>query len=53
METDQYSPNTMPKSGGVSVNPFMGNFRTSDGGWINLCILSPSGILRATFTKLQ
>lgn len=52
METDQYSPNSMPKSGGVSVNPFMGNFRTSDGGWINLCILSPSGIIRDTLEHL-
>jgi crotonobetainyl-CoA:carnitine CoA-transferase CaiB-like acyl-CoA transferase len=52
METDQYSPNAMPKSGSVSVNPFMGNFRTSDGGWINLCILSPSGIIRDTFEHL-
>lgn len=52
METDQYSPNAMPKSGGVSVNPFMGNFRTSDGGWINLCTLSPTGLIRDTFEHL-
>jgi crotonobetainyl-CoA:carnitine CoA-transferase CaiB-like acyl-CoA transferase len=52
METDQYSPNAMPRSGGVSVNPFMGNFRTSDGGWINLCILSPTGVIRDTFEHL-
>jgi len=52
METDQYSPNSMPKSGSVAVNPFMGNFQTSDGGWINLCILSPSGIIRDTFEHL-
>ena len=52
METDQYSPNAMPRSGGVSTNPFMGNFRTSDGGWINLCVLSPSGIIRDTFEHL-
>ena len=52
METDQYSPNAMPKSGGVSVNPFMGNFRTSDGGWINLCMLSPTGIIRDCFEHL-
>jgi crotonobetainyl-CoA:carnitine CoA-transferase CaiB-like acyl-CoA transferase len=52
METGQYSPNSMPKSGGVSVNPFMGNFRTSDGGWINLCVLSPSGVIRDTFEHL-
>ena len=52
METDQYHPNSMPKSGGVSVNPFMGNFRTSDGGWINLCTLSPTGLIRDTFEHL-
>ncbi len=52
METDQYSPNAMPHSGGVSVNPFMGNFRTSDGGWINLCVISPTGIIRDTFEHL-
>jgi len=52
METDQYSPNAMPKSGSVSTNPFMGNFRTSDGGWINLCVLSPSAIIRDTFEHL-
>jgi crotonobetainyl-CoA:carnitine CoA-transferase CaiB-like acyl-CoA transferase len=52
METGQYSPNAMPRSGGVGTNPFMGNFRTSDGGWINLCVLSPSGIIRDTFEHL-
>jgi crotonobetainyl-CoA:carnitine CoA-transferase CaiB-like acyl-CoA transferase len=52
METDQYSPNAMPKSGSSGVNPFMGNYRTSDGGWINLCILSPTGIIRDTFEHL-
>ena len=25
------------------VNPFMGNYQTSDGGTINLCIISPTG----------
>ena len=35
-----------------SVNPFMGNFRTSDGGTINLCILSPTGYIRDTFEHL-
>jgi crotonobetainyl-CoA:carnitine CoA-transferase CaiB-like acyl-CoA transferase len=52
METDQYSPNSMPNSGGNPVNPFTGNFRSSDGGWINLCILSPTGIIRDTFEHL-
>ncbi len=52
METDQYSPNAMPKSGSSPVNPFMGNFQTSDGGWINLLVLSPSGIIKDTFEHL-
>lgn len=53
METDVYSPVSMPASGGVSVNPFMGNFTTSDGGTINLCILSPTGVIRDTFEHLE
>lgn len=52
METDVYRPNSMPTSGSASTNPFMGNFRTSDGGTINLCILSPSGVIRDTFEHL-
>lgn len=52
METGVYHRNQMPTSGGASVNPFMGNFRTSDGGTINLCILSPSGVIRDTFEHL-
>jgi crotonobetainyl-CoA:carnitine CoA-transferase CaiB-like acyl-CoA transferase len=52
METGQYSPNSMPTSGGVSTNPFMGNFRTSDSGWINLCVLSPTKVIRDTFEHL-
>lgn len=52
METGQYSPNPYPTSGGNPVNPFMGNFRTSDGGTINLCVLSPTGLIRDTFEHL-
>ena len=33
----------MPGSLAPSVNPFMGNYQTSDGGTINLCIISPTG----------
>jgi crotonobetainyl-CoA:carnitine CoA-transferase CaiB-like acyl-CoA transferase len=33
----------------ASRNPFMGNFRTSDGGTINLCMVSPTGLIRDTF----
>jgi crotonobetainyl-CoA:carnitine CoA-transferase CaiB-like acyl-CoA transferase len=42
----------MPKSGGVPGNPFLGNFRTADGGTINLCILTPGPLIRDTFTHL-
>jgi crotonobetainyl-CoA:carnitine CoA-transferase CaiB-like acyl-CoA transferase len=42
----------MPHSGGSPVNPFMGNYQTSDGGTINLCIVSPTGYIRDTFEHL-
>ncbi|MCB1690516.1 MAG: CoA transferase [Halioglobus sp.] len=44
--------NRMPSSGGNPGNPFTGNYRTSDGGTINLCILTPGKYLRDTFTHL-
>jgi crotonobetainyl-CoA:carnitine CoA-transferase CaiB-like acyl-CoA transferase len=44
--------NRMPTSGGNPGNPFSGNFRTSDGGTINLCILTPGPHIRDTFTHL-
>jgi crotonobetainyl-CoA:carnitine CoA-transferase CaiB-like acyl-CoA transferase len=44
--------NTMPTSGGSAKNPLMGNFRTADGGWINLCMPSPTGLIRDTFAHL-
>ena len=49
METGIVSRNPMPSSGGSLRNPFMGNFRTSDGGTINLCMVSPTGLIRDTF----
>lgn len=49
LETGKTSRNSMPTSGGSLRNPFMGNFRTSDGGTINLCMVSPSGLIRDTF----
>lgn len=49
METGKFNRNTMPTSGGLPVNPFLGNFRTSDGGTINLCMVSPTGMIRDTF----
>jgi crotonobetainyl-CoA:carnitine CoA-transferase CaiB-like acyl-CoA transferase len=49
METGISTGNAMPTSGGSTRNPFMGNFRTSDGGTINLCMVSPTGLIRDTF----
>ena len=37
---------------GPTVNPFLGNYRTSDGGTINLCIVSPTGYIRDAFEHL-
>jgi crotonobetainyl-CoA:carnitine CoA-transferase CaiB-like acyl-CoA transferase len=49
METGVSMKNTMPVSGGGTRNPFQGNYRTSDGGTINLCTLSPTGHIRSLF----
>ena len=51
MEAGEVMRNTMPGSA-QSVNPFMGNYQTSDGGTINLCIISPTGLIRDTFEHL-
>jgi crotonobetainyl-CoA:carnitine CoA-transferase CaiB-like acyl-CoA transferase len=42
----------MPRSGANPGNPFTGNFRTADGGTINLCILTPGRYIRDTFEHL-
>jgi crotonobetainyl-CoA:carnitine CoA-transferase CaiB-like acyl-CoA transferase len=52
METGIITRNPMPTSGGSLRNPFMGNFRTSDGGTINLCMVSPTGLIQDTFAHL-
>ena len=52
MEKGVITRNAMPKSGGTARNPFSGNFRTSDGGTINLCINTPHGLIRDTFEHL-
>ncbi len=53
METGQVMRTSMPDSAAAtSVNPFLGNYLTSDGGTINLCILSPTGLIRDTFEHL-
>lgn len=49
LEVGQTSRNSMPTSGGSLRNPLMGNFRTSDGGTINLCMVSPTGLIRDAF----
>ncbi len=52
METGLATRNAMPTSGGSARNPFMGNFRTSDNETINLCMVSPTGLIRDTFEKM-
>lgn len=52
METDVWMRNPMPKSGGSLRSPFNGNYTTSDGMTINLCINSPTGLIRDTFEHL-
>ena len=52
METGIITRNPMPVSGGSARSPFNGNYRTSDGGTINLCINSPTGLIRDTFEHL-
>jgi crotonobetainyl-CoA:carnitine CoA-transferase CaiB-like acyl-CoA transferase len=51
MEAGEVMRNAMPGSA-QSVNPFMGNYQTSDGGTINLCIISPTGYILDTFEHL-
>jgi crotonobetainyl-CoA:carnitine CoA-transferase CaiB-like acyl-CoA transferase len=52
LETGVGLRNPMPVSGGAAVNPFIGNYRTSDGETINLCITSPTGYIADTFAHL-
>jgi crotonobetainyl-CoA:carnitine CoA-transferase CaiB-like acyl-CoA transferase len=52
METGEVMRVPMPGVANPSVNPFLGNYLTSDGGTINLCIVSPTGYIRDTFQHL-
>ncbi|MBV8965206.1 MAG: CoA transferase, partial [Mycobacteriaceae bacterium] len=52
METGETMRSAMPDSAGPTVNPFMGNYQTSDNGTINLCIVSPTGYIRDAFEHL-
>ena len=52
METGEVMRVPMPGVANPSVNPFLGNYLTSDGATINLCIVSPTGYIRDTFEHL-
>ena len=52
MEKGVISRSPMPDAGGAQKNPLMGNYRTSDGRFINLCMPSPTGLIRDTFEHL-
>jgi crotonobetainyl-CoA:carnitine CoA-transferase CaiB-like acyl-CoA transferase len=53
MEMDQnVFVNPLPGTTAVASNPFMGVFKTSDGGFINLTVLSPGPVLADTFAHL-
>ncbi|PKB14369.1 crotonobetainyl-CoA:carnitine CoA-transferase CaiB-like acyl-CoA transferase [Novosphingobium kunmingense] len=52
MQVDPFS-NPLPGKTVIGTNPFMGVFKTSDGGYINLTVLSPSQLIEDTFTHLD
>ena len=52
LETGQITHAPWPRPGASPGNPFMGVFRTADGRWINLCILTPGPYIRDTFEHL-
>jgi len=52
IEAGKVMRNRMPSSGGNPGNPFTGNYRTSDGGTINMCTLTPGPHIRSFFTHL-
>ena len=52
MEAGSVMRNRMPTSGASPGNPFMGNFRTADGGTINLNTIIPGPHIRSMFDHL-
>lgn len=52
LETGQVTHSPMPRAGASVGNPFNGVFPTSDGRFINLCILTPGPYIRDTFEHL-
>jgi len=51
-ETGIVTRNGMPRVGGSPSNPFLGTYRTSDGGTINFNTLTPGAYIRDVFTHL-
>jgi crotonobetainyl-CoA:carnitine CoA-transferase CaiB-like acyl-CoA transferase len=45
-------PAPLPRSGGSSVNPFVGHFKTADGGVISLFLLQPDPYVRTLFEHI-
>jgi crotonobetainyl-CoA:carnitine CoA-transferase CaiB-like acyl-CoA transferase len=41
-----------PQAGGSAYSPFIGNYKTADGGTIMLFIMAPTGYIRDTFEHL-
>jgi crotonobetainyl-CoA:carnitine CoA-transferase CaiB-like acyl-CoA transferase len=52
MDTGHIMRNRMPTSGGTPNNPLLGCYRTSDGGTINLTILTPGPYMKDAFEHL-
>jgi crotonobetainyl-CoA:carnitine CoA-transferase CaiB-like acyl-CoA transferase len=52
LESGTVMRNRMPRSGSNPGNPFMGNFRTSDGGTINMCTLQPGPHIKSFFQHM-
>lgn len=49
IESGKVTRSPMPTAGGRHGNPLSGNYRTEDGGSINLCILTPGPYYRDAF----
>jgi crotonobetainyl-CoA:carnitine CoA-transferase CaiB-like acyl-CoA transferase len=52
LESGMVMRNPMPRSGSNRGNPLQGNFRTSDGGTINMCTLQPGPHIKSFFTHI-
>jgi crotonobetainyl-CoA:carnitine CoA-transferase CaiB-like acyl-CoA transferase len=50
--SDKVTRNRMPTAGGAPGNPFIGNFKTSDGRTINLFTMQPGPHFRSLFEHL-